>query len=121
MTRPARAEVEIEQRAAALQARTNRAPEIDSAGPRQAQPPPESNPEAPNQRRERIARLVVVEVGKFFERHPLDRTESRTTSAIDSRRHRFSSCTSLVALLPLDALLGIGLLRVATRLGTLAR
>ena len=72
MARPARAEVEIDKSAAALQPRTNRTPEIDSAGPRQAEPPAQSNPEAANQRRQSLARLVVVEIGKLLERHPLD-------------------------------------------------
>ncbi len=89
MARPARAKVEIDKSAAALDCRANRAPEVDSAGPRQAQPPAQSNPEAPNQRRQSLARFVVVEVGKFLEGHPLDCPDARDTSRIDPALFRF--------------------------------
>ncbi len=89
VTRASRAEIEIDQRAAALHRGANRAAEIDSAGLRETQPASESNPEASNQRRERVARLVVVEVGEIVERHPLDRAESRNARGVDTGRRRF--------------------------------
>src|SRR5580658_7255216 len=51
VARTARAEVEIDHRAAALHRGANRAAEIDSAGLRKPQPAPEANPEASNQGR----------------------------------------------------------------------
>ena len=89
MTRPSRAEVEIDQRAAALHRRANRAAEIDSAGLRKPQPASQPNAEASNQRSERVARLVVVEVGETVERSPLDRAEPRDARSVDTGRLRF--------------------------------
>src|SRR5260370_14236572 len=121
MARAARAEVEIDKSAAALDCRANRAPEVDSAGPRQAQPPAESNPEAPNQRRQRVARLVVVEVGKFLEWHPLDCPDARNSSGIDSLRFRFCSFLRFAALTTIAFSIGLALLRTLAPLRVLTR
>ena len=89
VTRASRAEVEIDQCAAALHRGPNRAAEIDSAGLREPQPASEANPEASNQGREGVARLVVVEVGEIVEGHPLDRAEARNARGVDTGRCRF--------------------------------
>ena len=91
VARPARAEVEIDKNAAALHRGANRAPEVDSAGVRQAEPASKSNAEAANQRRESLARLVVFEVGEEVERHSLDRAEPRNAGAIEAGRVRDSA------------------------------
>ena len=78
-------------RAAALHRGANRAAEVDSAGLREPQPAPEANPEASNQGREGVARLVVVEVGEIVERPPLDRADSRHARGVDTGRRRFLS------------------------------
>ena len=99
VARTSRTEVEIDQRTAALHRRANRAPEVDSAGARQSQPPSEPNPEAANQRRERVASLVVVKVGELVERHPLDRAESRNARGVDAGCGRFLACIRFAAML----------------------
>src|SRR5579862_2314063 len=84
VARTARAEVEIDHRAAALHRRSNRAAKIDSAGLRETEPASEPNPEAANQRRERVAGLVVVQVGEIVERPALDRAEPRHARSVDT-------------------------------------
>ena len=100
MTGPPRAEIEIDQRAAALHRRANRAPEIDLAPLRQTQPPPEPNPKTANQWRERLARLVVVQNGILVERPPLDRAKSRDARSVDPWRRRFVARIGVAPLAP---------------------
>ena len=88
VARTARAKFEIDQRAAALHRGANRAAEVDSAGVRETQPASEPNPEAANQGSERVARLVVIEVGEIVERHPLDGAEARDARGVDTGRAR---------------------------------
>ncbi len=84
VTWTARAEVEIDHRAAALHRRANRAAKIDSAGLRESQPASQPNPEASNQRGERVASFVVIEVGEIVEGPPLDRADSCNAGSVDA-------------------------------------